>query len=219
MPPNRFSPVQSGLTGTRGRIVEMLRRSSMSANEIADEIGLTHVAVRSHLSTLIRLGLIEETGTRASATRPITLYGLKRDAESALSQAYAPFLAHLLKSLESHLPEAKLEQIMRSAGSSFAASLPRPNGNVAARTEAGKQLLTELGALVHIESERDEIVIRGHGCLLAEAVHGRPFVCRAMETLLSDYLSVPVKECCDRGDRSRCCFRITAALAASHRVI
>ncbi len=211
MPPSRFSPVQSGLTGNRGRIVEMLRRSPMSANEIADAVGLTHVAVRSHLSILIRNGLIEETGTRASATRPITLYGLKRDAESALSQAYAPFLAHLLKSLESHLSEAKFEQIMRSAGSSFAASLSRPNGSMVERAEAGKQLLTELGALVHVEPEGDEIVIRGHGCLLAEAVHGRPFVCRAMETLLSDYLSLPVTECCERGDRSRCCFRISAA--------
>jgi predicted ArsR family transcriptional regulator len=183
----------------------------MSANEIADKIGLTHVAVRSQLSTLIRLGLIEETGTRASATRPITLYGLKRDAESALSQAYAPFLAHLLKSLESHLTEAKLEKIMRSAGSSFAAGLPRANGSLAERAESGRQLLTELGALVHVESQGDEIVIRGHGCLLAEAVRGRPFVCLAMETLLSDYLSLPVTECCDRGERSRCCFRISAA--------
>ena len=52
--------------------------------------------------------------------------------------------------------------------------------------------------------------VRGHGCLLAEAIHGRPEVCRAMESLLAELLESSVKECCDRRTRPRCCFEIAA---------
>jgi hypothetical protein len=35
-------------------------------------------------------------------------------------------------------------------------------------------------------------------------------VCRAMETLLAEFLATPVRECCERGERPRCCFEIVA---------
>lgn len=206
-----FSPIHSTLKGTRGQIVEMLRRSPMSANEVAEGLGLTHNAVRNHLATLLRLGVVRESGSRRSSTRPITLYAVEPVAESSLSRAYMPFLAHLVKTLDARLSEAELEQVMRAAGRSLAETLPRPQGSVAARMEAGAELLRELGALVDVEPETRSYVIRGHGCVLAEAVHGRPSVCRAMETLLSDYLSLPVTECCERGERPRCCFRVQTA--------
>jgi len=51
-------------------------------------------------------------------------------------------------------------------------------------------------------------VIRGYGCLLAEAIHGRREVCRAMESFLAELVEAPVNECCQRGERPRCCFEI-----------
>jgi hypothetical protein len=67
-----------------------------------------------------------------------------------------------------------------------------------------------LGAPNEVEHVDGAVRIRGFGCLLAAAVQGRPQVCRAMETLLAEFLATPVHECCERGERPRCCFEIVA---------
>jgi hypothetical protein len=45
--------------------------------------------------------------------------------------------------------------------------------NLAQRVEAASALLEELGALYTVERVNGSFVIRGPGCLLAAAVHGR----------------------------------------------
>jgi hypothetical protein len=74
-------------------------------------------------------------------------------------------------------------------------------------------LLEASGALNEVERLNGGYVIRGHGCLLSAAVHGRPEVCRAFESLLAELVEVPVRECCERGERPRCCFGIMAPSA------
>ncbi|MGI8497116.1 MAG: helix-turn-helix transcriptional regulator [Gemmatimonadaceae bacterium] len=204
-----LSPNRAGnLRGTRGRIVGLLRRSSLSANEIAAKLGVTHNAVRGHLATLLRSGIVREGGKQRGVSRPAALYELVPRAESVLSGAYIPFVAHLLRAIGERSTEAALDDLMRNVGRSLAAEWPRLHGNLEQRVDAANALLVELGALTEVVTESDGFVIRGYGCLLAEAVHGRPEVCRAMESLLAELLQVPVDECCTRGERPQCCFRI-----------
>ena len=77
------------------------------------------------------------------------------------------------------------------------------------RVVAANALLERLGALTEVERVDHSFVIRGHGCLLAEAVHGRPEVCKSVERLLAELLEVPVEQCCEHGERPRCCFKIS----------
>jgi predicted ArsR family transcriptional regulator len=196
------------LTGPRRKIVELLRRSSMSAKEIADALGVTHNAVRAHLTGLRRAGLVREAGSRRGSSRPTVVYELAPRAESALSHAYVPFVAHLLRALGERMSTDELHGLMRMVGRSLAAEQSPLRGDLRRRVDAARALLTDLGALTEAEPADHGFVIRGYGCLLAEAVHGRPEVCRAMESLLAELLEVPVEECCERGERPRCCFRI-----------
>src|SRR5688500_6201195 len=112
------------LTGPRRKIVELLRRSSMGAKEIADALGVTHNAVRAHLTALLRAGLVREAGRRPGTSRPTVLYALAPKAESALSQAYIPFVAHLLRALGERMSPDELHALMQSVGRSFAAEQP-----------------------------------------------------------------------------------------------
>jgi len=201
-----------GLGGTRARIVEILRRSTLSANEIADLLGTTHNAVRPHLAALARAGLVREGGTRRTGSnRPTMLYELAPRAEAALSHAYIPFVAHLLRVLGERMSEAELHALMRTVGQSLASQWPRLRGDLRQRVAAAQTLLAELGARTDVEDSADGFVVRGYGCLLAEAVHGRPEVCRVVESLLAELTEAPVEECCERGERPRCCFRIDGA--------
>ena len=53
---NRF------LSSTRGQVVQLLRRGEATVNELAAALSLTDNAVRSHLSTLERDGLVSTVG-------------------------------------------------------------------------------------------------------------------------------------------------------------
>jgi predicted ArsR family transcriptional regulator len=215
MPPR---PTRSGVPkGTRGRIIDLLRRSALTANELALRLGLTHNAVRGHLAALQHEGFIREAGSRRGKTRPSVVYELVPDAEAGLSSAYIPFVAQLVRVLQEQLRPAKLEEVMRAAGRGLARNWPKMHGSLAKRVEGASTLLEELGAPNEIERLDGGFVIRNHStCMLSQAVHGRPEVCRAVESLLDELLEVSVRECCERSEaRPRCCFEIALDGGAS----
>jgi predicted ArsR family transcriptional regulator len=184
----------------------------MTANEIAAQMELTHNAVRGHLAALQREGLIREGGSRRSGTRPAVVYALVPEAEAIFSRAYVPFVAHLVRVLQERLDQKELEEVMHMVGRGLASDWPRVRGDLAQRVEAAAGLLEELGALNEIEQLDGGFVIRGYGCLLSQAVHRRPEICRAMESLLAELVEAPVRECCDRGgERPQCCFEIAVS--------
>jgi predicted ArsR family transcriptional regulator len=204
LPPRRLG----SLKGTREKILTILRRSSLTASEIAAQLGMTHNAVRTHLAALQHAGLIRQGGLQRGASRPAVVYELSPEAEAEFSSAYIPFVAHLMRVLQERLSQDQLNEVMHLAGRGLAAEWPRLRGDLPQRVEAVSVLLADLGALNDVKQQNGGFVIRGHGCLLAAAVHSRPEVCRAMESLLAELLEVPVKECCERGERPRCCFEI-----------
>jgi predicted ArsR family transcriptional regulator len=198
----------SGVKGTRGRIVDLIRRSPATATEIARELGLTYNAVRGHLTSLERDGLVRSEGVRQGGTRPAALYELAPGIDDVLSRAYTPFAAQLVRTLAETLSEPNLDVIMRDVGRGLASQWPRAQGSLEQRVERASALLQELGAPNEVERTRSSFRIRGFGCLLAAADQGQPHVCHAMETLLGTITSAQVTECCDRGERPRCCFII-----------
>jgi predicted ArsR family transcriptional regulator len=197
--------------GTRERIFELLRRGPLTANEIAETIGITHNAVRTHVAALLREGLIREESVRQKTGRPAVVYGLVPRADSVASRAYVPFVAHLLRTLGERMPERELDALMHDVGRSLASQWAPFRGTLRERVDATTTLLEELGALAYVETEQRAPVIRSHGCLLAEAVHGTPEVCRVLESLVSELVRAPVEQCCEHGEHPRCCFKVRPA--------
>jgi predicted ArsR family transcriptional regulator len=204
------APGMRSLAGTRGRIIDLIRRSPTTVTEIAAALDLTYNAVRGHLTALERDGLVRTGEPRRGGTRPAAVYELAPGVDDALSRAYMPFASQLVRTLTETLPEGQLDDIMRIVGRRLSAEWPRPGGAVTQRVESASQLLQELGAPNEVRRTNGTLEIHGFGCLLAAAVHGKPHVCRAMEALLGSFIGAPVRECCDRGERPRCCFSIDA---------
>jgi predicted ArsR family transcriptional regulator len=199
---------------TRGQIVALLRRGQRTVEELARTLDLTDNAVRAHLATLERDGLIRQGGVRrsAGAGKPAALYELHPHAEPLFSRAYAPFLSALLAEVASQLSGEQLEALLEGTGRRLAAAvLPPPTATFGGRLQAAVELLNSLGGAAELE-ERDGVpVIRGYGCPLSAAVARRPEVCRAVETLLSDVVGVRVRQCCAQGERPSCCFEVPPA--------
>ena len=197
------------LSSTRGQVIGLLRRSGRTVNELADALGLTDNAIRSHLAALERDGLVkQERTTRRSVGKPAHVYTLTPEADSLLPKAYAPVLGLLLGTLAERLGPEELDELLREVGRRAAAGRTEAGQDVRMRIDAAYGVLGELGGVADLEETDGAVVIRGYSCPLAAVVPGNPQVCRLTETLLSELVGVPVREHCRKGESPRCCFEI-----------
>lgn len=208
--------------GTREQLIERLRRVPHTVDELAAGLHLTPNAIRVQLAALERDGLVSRVGKRPGARRPSILYGLTEAADRALSNAYPPVLVELLRQLARTLDRRTLRKILRDVGEKLAAPhLPtvgaatrgsaRVDDAFRARVDAAIEALRTLGASVEVERDPGgAIQIRGLGCPLADAVKESPCVCLALERLLQTLVGTRVRERCDRSDRPKCRFVVSA---------
>ncbi len=195
---------------TRGQIVALLRRADRTVDELARALKLTDNAVRAHLATLERDGLVQQRGVRRGERKPAYAYRLTPEAERLFPKPYAPVLDHLLQVLDTRMPTEEVEALLRSVGHGLAAGRQVADGDVRARLEAAVAVLNELGGLAELEAQDGSSVIRGYSCPLAAVVRHHPEVCRLAESLVTEVSGVPVKEHCDRGELLRCAFEAPA---------
>jgi predicted ArsR family transcriptional regulator len=199
---------------TRGRIVALLRRGEKTVDEVATTIGMTDNAVRSHLTALERDGLIRQSGVRRTpgAGKPAALFELDPLAEALLSSAYPPVLAAVLEAMVAELPSELTVALLRDAGRRIALQLGgRAEGSELDRVRAAAAVLTELGGDVDVEQSAHGLTIKGSGCPLSAAVSRRPELCQAVEALVTEISGVTLMQCCQHGERPRCCFRVEPA--------
>src|ERR671916_740837 len=107
---------------TRGRIVSLLRGGSSTVNDLASKLELTDNAVRAHLLTLERDGLIRQSGVQRGPRKPHFSYELTAEAENLFPKAYDALLNQLITALKGRLPPAALEDVLREVGRSLAAN-------------------------------------------------------------------------------------------------
>ncbi len=197
------------LASTRGQVIALLRRSSRTVNELADALGLTDNAIRSHLSALQRDGLVEQEQLPPQGVgKPGFIYHLTPAADTLLPKAYALILGLVLGAVADRMSEAEMTEILREVGRRAAVGRGGEGEDTRMRIDAAYGVLGELGGVADIEETEDAVFIRGYSCPFAALVPDHPQVCQVAESLLSELIGVPVTEICDKGDRPRCCFEI-----------
>jgi predicted ArsR family transcriptional regulator len=208
-----MSPTLSGNRfekSTRGRIILLLRRSGLTVDELAQKLGLTDNAVRAHLSTLERDGLVEQSGVRRGQGKPAYCYYLTPEAERLFPKPYAMVLSHTLDLLAQRLDPGEVPNIMSALGRQMAGNQLSQGDDQRARVSAAVEALNNLGGLAEMEEDEDAFFIRGYSCPVGEVVPGHPEACLIVEALLASWLGTAVREECDRGTPLRCSFHIPA---------
>src|SRR3954454_13170348 len=109
------------LASTRGRIVGLLRGTPRTVNDLAAALELTDNAVRAHLTTLERDGLVRQSGTRPGFRKPTLTYELTPDAGQFFPKPYGPVLRQLLAVLAGRMGPGELEAVLREVGRQVAA--------------------------------------------------------------------------------------------------
>ena len=168
-------------------------------------------AVRAHLATLERDGLVEQRGVRRGSGKPAYAYDLTSEAEALFPKAYEPVLRQLLGVPGERLGPQELADLLRAVGQRLARGVEVPAGDLRVRVEAAAGVLNALGGLAELEEADGVFVIRGYSCPLAAVVPEHPQVCQLAAALLAELAGTRVAEHCDRGERPRCYFEVTSA--------
>ncbi len=195
---------------TRGRLVTLLRGTTKTVNELAEELELTDNAVRAHLLSLERDGLIKQSGIQRGTRKPHFAYQLTEEAEQLFPKAYDALLNQLIAVLKGRLTPSALEDVLREVGRSLAGAEPenRKNADIESRIDKALAALEAIGGAARVEKENEKLVICSESCPLAAAVAEHPEVCRLAETLLSEVIGLEAREHCDRNGPPRCSFEV-----------
>jgi len=198
---------------TRGRIVTLLRGTTRTVNELAEELELTDNAVRSHLLTLERDGLVRQSGVQRGHRKPHFAYELTPEAEHLFPKSYDALLNVLLSVLKETLAPDELENVLREVGRKAAAKTApslAAGSDLSNRAEGAVKVLEALGGAPRLEEEEGKVVIRSASCPFATAVEAHPEVCRVAETLVAQITGGRVREKCNKTALPpRCSFEIT----------
>jgi predicted ArsR family transcriptional regulator len=195
---------------TRGRIVTLLRGSAKTVNDLAEKLGLTDNAVRAHLLSLERDGIVQQGPVKRGHRKPSFAYELTADAERLFPKAYDALLNQLIAVLKSRLSAEDLEEILRAVGR----SMGRPHvaisrdSTLEQTTRRVLKALEALGGSARVERDNDRVLITSSSCPFSDAVAQHPEVCRLAETLVQEIAGVPVHEQCDRSEAPRCRFEV-----------
>ena len=198
---------------TRGRIVTLLRGKTRTVNELAEELAMTDNAVRSHLLTLERDGLIRQGGVQRGRRKPHYAYELTPEAERLFPKSYDVLLNVFLSVLKERLAPGELGDVLREVGRKAAPDAVitlAGNSDLSARAEKAAEVLEALGGAPRLEKEEDKIIIQSASCPFGAAVEVHPEVCRVAETLVAQITGGRVREKCVKTSvPPRCSFEIT----------
>ena len=195
---------------TRGQIVTILRGAPCTVDDLAAKLSLTDNAVRAHLSTLERDGLVRQSGLRRGPRKPHFTYVLTDEADRLFPKAYDALLNQLIAVLKTRLSPSEIEDALREVGRSMAATAPSTqSANLKSRVQGALKVLEAIGGAAEIVEHDDKLMIQSSSCPLAAAVSVHPEVCQLAESLVAEIVQAPVQEQCDRTGRPKCRFEIS----------
>lgn len=196
---------------TRGELLALLRRSERSVAELADALGITTNAVRTHVAAMQRDGLVQPAGIqRPTGGKPAQLYEITPEAEEMFPKAYGLVLDAVLQLLEERRGRDEVVALLREVGRRAGGVQGFPSGDAEADVRAAAEVLRQLGGDVEVEQTEAGWRIRGYGCPLSAVAADHASVCALAESLVAEVTGLKVTECCDRSGRPRCRFAITA---------
>jgi len=201
---------QNFFESSRGQVVGLLRRGIGTVEELSVELGLTDNAVRSHLATLERDGLVERRGTQRGLRKPHFNYVLTHEAEQLFPKAYSTLFNQLLTTLKSRIGKEELESILKEVARSLSAgNTPEKAETTESRVKRAISTFESMGGSPALKKQDGKMSISCvTSCPFDTSVSKHPEVCRLAESFLSEVTGLEIKEHCEKGERPKCCFEV-----------
>lgn len=193
---------------TRDRILHFLRRQgSARAQTLASEVGVTLSAVRQHLASLEREGLIEAKAHKKGQGRPAHHYFLTAKAEAFFDKRYDSVALDLLDaivdvggkgSLASILERRRQTMVERYASELEGLSFEEKMQKMA-------QFQREQGFMARVEEQPGQLVLKEDNCPFIEVARKYPEFCEVERRAYEELLGREVELVVCRASGDRCC--------------
>ena len=206
----------STLTGeTRIQLLRLVRRAALSIGELAQALGISENAVRTHVAAAERDGFVRQVGVqRSTGGKPARLYELTPGAEELFPKAYSLVFGELVRTLRDEEGDQAAVERLRTVGHRLGSRARERSDDSGARVAAAAALLESIGGSVDVTEEPHGWTISASGCPLSGLVAQDPDVCALAESLVEEVTGQRVVESCHKSDRPRCAFQIFHARAA-----
>jgi predicted ArsR family transcriptional regulator len=197
-------------SGSRAKILELLRERDSTVRELAARVGLTKPGIRAHLIKLEEEGLVRRGGSQSGSRKPHVLYALTPDAAHAFPNAYPLLLCQLLRALVDRLSPRAVAAHLRQVGRELAgkAAEGAAGKSPQERRRIALRVLDALGGEASLLKMNGTEFIEGRACPLSAVTASHPEACLIAQAALEEVIGQPVREHCIRGSRPRCRFQI-----------
>ena len=203
---------------TRRAITKLLKTEGpIDSAQLAERLGLTAMAIRQHLYTLQREGLVTSEERPVPIGRPAKFWRLTREADRLFPEAYAELSVALIDSVKDAFGEEGLERVLTSRcarqRTDYAKRI-KPNAPLKKKLEALAQVRSEEGYMAEIrkEGEGSYLLVENHCPICAAANACQGFCSTELElfrSVLGPGVSVERTEHIVKGDH-RCVYLITS---------
>lgn len=192
---------------TRQLLMTLLKTNGkISVGFMAQELGITEMAVRRHLSVMERDGLLQTELSRQSMGRPMTLYSLSDHADHLFPKNYHILTLDLLGELDAEEGKATVSRLFDSRKQRL---LKKYRPQLAGKSLKHKvQTLAKIqddnGYMVKVERDREgHYILEEYNCPIAEVAKQYQDACRCEMALFEDLLETRVErtECLTKGGR------------------
>jgi len=202
---------------TRRAITKLLKTEGpIDSAQLAERLGLTAMAVRQHLYSLQREGLVSAEQRPVPIGRPAKFWRLTREADRLFPEAYAELSVALIDSVKDAFGDEGLERVLTSRCARQRMDYGkriRPKDSLEKKLEELAKVRTEEGYMAEIrtEGEGSYLLIENHCPICAAANACQGFCATELDlfrSVLGPGISVERAEHIISGDH-RCVYRVT----------
>lgn len=168
-------------TSTRREIINILRTvGPLTVGELGERLGITHVAVRRHLTSLERDGLVTSVQERLPMGRPTRVYSLTEAADSLFPKKYGALTLELLDFISEQSPDL-VDAFFAKRGNELVHRYGpevTPGSTLAERVERLAEVQQSNGYLAEWEKgEDDALILKEFNCPVHQVSRKFPHAC------------------------------------------
>lgn len=188
------------------------KKAGASVDELAQVLGVTRTAVRQHLASLMRDGLVAPGGERETGGRPVRLHVLTEAGREVFPRRYSWFARLLVEAIAQEHGAAGLRTRLGRIAAAVVAQLPEPARADPSRRDKVEDLSTLMDQLGYDARKVRDVggapTIEADNCVFHALAMQNPAVCQFDLALMTSYTGnkVELHECMAKGGQV-CRFR------------
>lgn len=177
---------------TRQKIIMLLKKSEhMTVANLSGKMGITPMAVRQHLMTLERKGIIDYTAQKYGIGRPVYLYKLTEKARDIFPKSYGLLINEILRTIEDTDGRKKIDKIFRIRKDLHLSEMGKDMegiGSMHDKVKALSKMLDKQGFMCELEETDAGFRLKQFNCLLHGVASEFPEACKYELELYSELL-------------------------------